>query len=219
MVTLRANDSVGAPTTCVLSNHDVVRHASRLGLARTGRAPEGIGAQDEQPDARLGLQRARAVALLTLALPGSAYPYQRVGLGLPEHTTLADEVRRDPGWLRSGRRGVVVMAVECPFRGAPTRRLSGSARTERHGYLSRLSGVASQPTAKTECSPRPWSFIDGRCGLDASIGSDPGSWTGWNRQPGRDEDSIALPKRRRPCCRQLRRGADASPGRRRGVAR
>ena len=27
-----ANDSVGAPTTWVLSNHDVVRHASRLGL-------------------------------------------------------------------------------------------------------------------------------------------------------------------------------------------
>ena len=29
---LAANDAVGAPTTWVLSNHDVVRHASRLGL-------------------------------------------------------------------------------------------------------------------------------------------------------------------------------------------
>lgn len=114
---LRANDLVGAPTTWVLSNHDVVRHASRLGLTHTGRAPEGIGAHDEQPDARLGLQRARAVALLTLALPGSAYLFQGEELGLPEHTTLADELRRDPVWLRSGktRRGRDGCRVPIPW--------------------------------------------------------------------------------------------------------
>ena len=38
----RASDAVGAPTTWVLSNHDVVRHASRLGL-RPGSRPHGIG--------------------------------------------------------------------------------------------------------------------------------------------------------------------------------
>src|SRR5699024_4499082 len=41
----RANDAVGAPTTWVLSNHDVVRHASRLGLSETGKGPNGIGAE------------------------------------------------------------------------------------------------------------------------------------------------------------------------------
>ncbi|WP_309133950.1 alpha-amylase family glycosyl hydrolase [Cellulomonas sp.] len=101
-VSLEADGAVGAPTTWVLSNHDVVRHASLLGWGDTGRSPNGIGADDPQPDAALGLRRARAAALLLLALPGSAYLYQGEELGLPEHTTLPDDVRQDPMWFRSG---------------------------------------------------------------------------------------------------------------------
>jgi alpha-glucosidase len=99
---LRANAAVGAPTTWVLSNHDVVRHASLLGLPNTGRGPNGIGIGDPQPDAALGLRRARAATLLTLGLPGSVYLYQGEELGLPEHTALDDAVRQDPVWERSG---------------------------------------------------------------------------------------------------------------------
>ncbi|GIF15371.1 glycoside hydrolase family 13 protein [Actinoplanes teichomyceticus] len=99
---LAATGAVGATTTWVLSNHDVVRHASRLGYPVTeGRKP-GIGADDPQPDTGLGLRRARAAILLMLGLPGSAYLYQGEELGLPEHTTLADEFRQDPAWERSG---------------------------------------------------------------------------------------------------------------------
>ncbi|MDG4805070.1 glycoside hydrolase family 13 protein [Micromonospora sp. WMMD980] len=99
---LEATDAVGAPTTWVLSNHDVVRHASRLGLSTAGGRTSGIGVDDPQPDAALGLRRARAASLLMLALPGSAYLYQGEELGLPEHTTLPDEARQDPTWARSG---------------------------------------------------------------------------------------------------------------------
>ncbi|WP_448629175.1 glycoside hydrolase family 13 protein [Cellulomonas soli] len=95
------NDSVGAPTTWVLSNHDVVRHASRFGLADPGARPNGIGHGDEQPDEELGLRRARAAALLMLALPGSAYVYQGEELGLPEHTALDDDLRQDPAFFRT----------------------------------------------------------------------------------------------------------------------
>ncbi|MEH0109490.1 glycoside hydrolase family 13 protein [Tersicoccus sp. MR15.9] len=99
---MTANEAVGAPTTWVLSNHDVVRHASRFGLADpTGRAA-GIGAEDEQPDAGIGLRRARAATLAMLALPGSAYLYQGEELGLPEATALPAEVREDPTFVRSG---------------------------------------------------------------------------------------------------------------------
>jgi alpha-glucosidase len=98
---LTANDQVGAPTTWVLSNHDVVRHPSRLGLEVPGTKPNGIGADDPQPDEELGLRRARAATLLMLALPGSAYLYQGEELGLPEHTSLDDEERQDPTWWRS----------------------------------------------------------------------------------------------------------------------
>ncbi|MFD7610178.1 glycoside hydrolase family 13 protein [Streptomyces sp. NPDC059828] len=80
---LAATASVGAPTTWVLSNHDVVRHPTRYG------------------DGPAGLRRARAAALLMLALPGSAYIYQGEELGLPEVTDLPDEVRQDPSFFRA----------------------------------------------------------------------------------------------------------------------
>ncbi|GGL02379.1 glycoside hydrolase family 13 protein [Mangrovihabitans endophyticus] len=98
---LAANQAVGATTTWVLSNHDVVRHATRLGYPVGQDRLHGIGADDPQPDIALGLRRARAATLLMLALPGSAYLYQGEELGLPEHTTLPDEHRQDPAWSRS----------------------------------------------------------------------------------------------------------------------
>ncbi|TYC00612.1 glycoside hydrolase family 13 protein [Micromonospora sp. WP24] len=75
---------VGAPTTWVLSNHDKQRHVTRYG---------------DGPD---GLRRARAAALLMLALPGCAYLYQGEELGLPEVLDLPDELRQDPAFRRTG---------------------------------------------------------------------------------------------------------------------
>jgi alpha-glucosidase len=109
---LEANALVGAPTTWVLSNHDVVRHASRLGLAVPGKHNHhGLGPRDPQPDGELGLRRARAASALMLSLPGSAYLYQGEELGLPEHSTLADEHRQDPSWFR--HEGTVVGRDGC----------------------------------------------------------------------------------------------------------
>ena len=101
-LSLTAADSVGAPTTWVLSNHDVVRHVSRLGLPVGTKRPNGIGVGDPQPDVVLGLRRARAATALMLALPGSAYLYQGEELGLPDSTDMPDDVRQDPVWERSG---------------------------------------------------------------------------------------------------------------------
>ncbi|WP_151524632.1 glycoside hydrolase family 13 protein [Serinicoccus kebangsaanensis] len=98
---LVAAEEVGAPTTWVLSNHDVVRHASRMGLPVGSPRPNGIGAEDPQPNAVLGLRRARAATTMMLALPGSAYVYNGEELGLPDHTALPDEVRQDPAFHRT----------------------------------------------------------------------------------------------------------------------
>ena len=116
---LAAADSVGAPTTWVLSNHDVVRHASRLGLAVGTRRPNGIGVGDPQPDTVLGLRRARAATALMLALPGSAYLYQGEELGLPDSTDMPDDLRQDPTWSRSGHieRGRDGCRVPMPWEG------------------------------------------------------------------------------------------------------
>ncbi|HLS01575.1 MAG TPA: alpha-amylase family glycosyl hydrolase, partial [Beutenbergiaceae bacterium] len=99
---LRSMGQVGAPATWVLSNHDVVRHASRFGLnGVVGRGPNGIFATDPQPDAVTGLRRAKAATLQMLGLPGSAYIYQGEELGLPEHTTMPNHYRQDPTYKRS----------------------------------------------------------------------------------------------------------------------
>lgn len=93
---------VGAPSTWVLNNHDVMRHASRFG-GEYGRATasDGVGPDGAQPDNSLGLRRARAATLFMLALPGSSYLYQGEELGLPEHTTLEAKYRQDPTFFRT----------------------------------------------------------------------------------------------------------------------
>jgi alpha-glucosidase len=94
--------TVGAPSTWVLSNHDVVRHASRLAL--TAPNPQGAGIGPDSPGLPvrdLGLRRARAATALMVALPGSAYLYQGEELGLPEVIDLPDSARQDPTWFRT----------------------------------------------------------------------------------------------------------------------
>jgi alpha-glucosidase len=102
-----AFDDVGAPSTWVLNNHDVIRHASRFGgLKIKPTDSDGVGPGDPQPNRELGLRRARGATLMMLALPGSSYLYQGEELGLPEHTTLAPEFRQDPTFFRTNGKRV-----------------------------------------------------------------------------------------------------------------
>ncbi|WBU36975.1 glycoside hydrolase family 13 protein [Homoserinibacter sp. YIM 151385] len=95
--------SVGAPSTWVLSNHDVIRHTSRLALTPPPVQGSGIGPRTQpKPDAVVGLRRARAATAFMLGLPGSSYLYQGEELGLPEVADLPDEAREDPTFLRTG---------------------------------------------------------------------------------------------------------------------
>jgi len=99
---INAFSEVEAPSTWVLSNHDVVRHASRLALTAENPQGHGIGPLSAGlPIPELGLRRARAASALMLALPGSAYIYQGEELGLPEVINLPDDARQDPTWFRT----------------------------------------------------------------------------------------------------------------------
>ncbi len=104
---IRENDVVGAPTTWVLSNHDVVRHVTRMGLPSVieGKEmnPNGVRATEPQPDVELGLKRGKAATLQMLGLPGSAYLYNGEEFGTPDHTEMPDEFRQDPAFERKGR--------------------------------------------------------------------------------------------------------------------
>jgi alpha-glucosidase len=82
-LTRTAMHAVGAVPTWVLENHDVTRIATRYGGGEAGR------------------RRARAAALLVLALPGTVFLYQGQELGL-EEVELSDDERQDPLFFRTG---------------------------------------------------------------------------------------------------------------------
>jgi alpha-glucosidase len=117
---LGAHDLVGAPPTWVLSNHDTVREVSRYARPQDVRTFRRLDDMDDLPaDFELGRRRARAAALLMLALPGGAYVYQGEELGLAEVEDLPDEVRQDPTWTQSGHteRGRDGCRVPIPWSG------------------------------------------------------------------------------------------------------
>jgi alpha-glucosidase len=111
--------AAGAPVTWALSNHDCVRQVSRYG--RTRARMHGSHFYPESGfDAGLGTRRARAAALLMLALPGDVYLYQGEELGLWEVEDLPEAVLQDPRWERSGHtdRGRDGCRVPLPWSGS-----------------------------------------------------------------------------------------------------
>jgi alpha-glucosidase len=101
--TLALNAPADAPATWVLSNHDVDRIVSRYGRADTAFNLDRRRYFHGFPvDLPLGTRRARAAALLTMALPGSVYIYQGEELGLGEVQDIPDELRQDPIFHRTG---------------------------------------------------------------------------------------------------------------------
>ncbi|MGO9508884.1 MAG: glycoside hydrolase family 13 protein [Mycobacterium sp.] len=112
--TLAATVLQNAVPTWTLSNHDVDREVTRYG------------------GGEIGLRRARAMALLMLALPGTVFIYNGEELGLPDVLDLPDEVLQDPTWTRSGHteRGRDKCRVPLPWSGdSPPFGFSTSADT------------------------------------------------------------------------------------------
>ena len=154
---LAAFGAVGAPSTWVLSNHDVVRHATRLSVTAANPQGHGLGPRSKGlPEYAPGLRRARAATALMLALPGSAYLYQGEELGLPEVIDLPDEARQDPTWFRTdgeryGRDGCRVplpWVAAAPSYGFGPRMPRG-CRSPHSGPSSRAIGSAASPARRS----------------------------------------------------------------------
>jgi alpha-glucosidase len=105
---LELSASTGSSSTWVMSNHDVIRHASRLMIPNYGEFENGFDENlwyvtnrlDPQLDIEEGLARATAATLFILALPGSTYIYQGEELGLPDYLQIPHEQMQDPQWFR-----------------------------------------------------------------------------------------------------------------------
>ncbi len=89
-----------AAPTWTLANHDVDREPTRYG------------------GGAVGLDRAKAMMMTMLSLPGSVFIYNGEELGLP-NVDLPDEALQDPVWERSGhtRRGRDASRVPMPWQG------------------------------------------------------------------------------------------------------
>ena len=128
------------PVAWVLNNHDMPRSVTRY----AGGAP-GVGPGDIE----LGRARARAAALLMLALPGSAYLYQGEELGLPEVVDLPVELADRPDVPPHRRRSAGAGRLPGPAAvGRRPRPRSGSrpATVLRHRGCRSRTGSPSSPS-------------------------------------------------------------------------
>lgn len=110
---LAAVESVNGTPTWTLSNHDVEREVTRYG------------------GGHIGQQRARAMILVELALPGTIFVYNGAELGLP-NAQLPDSALQDPVWERSGHaeRGRDGCRIPMPWEGhTPPFGFSSNERT------------------------------------------------------------------------------------------
>jgi alpha-glucosidase len=106
---LQSAKETGSSSTWVMSNHDVIRHATRLVIPGYGSSPDGFSDEnnwyvthrmDHDLDMELGLARAKAATLLILGLPGSTYIYQGEELGLHDVLDIPSDQMQDPQWFR-----------------------------------------------------------------------------------------------------------------------
>lgn len=118
---LDAVTGVGAAATWVLSNHDVIRPPSRYGRTQKDISATGWIDLTDPLDLELGMSRARAAALLTLAPPGGVLHLPRRGA-------------RPLGGRRPARRGVAgpVLGAFGSHRAWPRRMPRTSAVDRRH---------------------------------------------------------------------------------------
>ncbi|MEV1083645.1 glycoside hydrolase family 13 protein [Streptomyces sp. NPDC050211] len=109
--------------------------ASARHAESTYQTPPGppFGRTTPLPTQALGAARARAAALLMLALPGAAYIYQGEELGLPEVVDLPDDVLTDPIFRRTGSRARIRDGCRVP--------LPWSGQASPFGFTSGVEGA------------------------------------------------------------------------------
>lgn len=96
----------GVAPAWTLNNHDIQRVVTRLGRV-DAHDPESwtnnnLALSRAGVDLALGERRARAMASLIFAMPGSLYLYQGEEFGLPEVFDIPDDRREDPVFERTG---------------------------------------------------------------------------------------------------------------------
>ncbi|MGH1489599.1 MAG: alpha-amylase family glycosyl hydrolase [Acidimicrobiales bacterium] len=99
-------DETGVAPAWTLNNHDIQRIVTRLGRVDAHLSESwtnnNLALSRADVDIVLGERRARAMASLSFAMPGSLYLYQGEEFGLPEVFAIPDDRREDPVFERTG---------------------------------------------------------------------------------------------------------------------
>jgi alpha-glucosidase len=151
--TLASHTAAGAPPTWVLGNHDLPRPSFKYGRS-PDEEPWIAWERRGSPDQTRGLARARAAALLYLALPGAAYVYQGEELGLPEVLDLPPEARQDPTFRRSGGADVGRDGCRIPMPWSGSRPPFGFGPEGSHPWLPQPASWASLSVEAESADPR-----------------------------------------------------------------
>ena len=146
-----------APQTWVLSNHDVVRHASRLRLRAAAGLLRMPGDRCGRPaaDAEVGLRRAARRDHRDAGAAGSAYLTRARSSGSRRRPQLPHELRQDPTWARSGHTnpGRDGCRVPIPWEGAAPS--YGFGPSEKSGCRNRRRTASSRSTSRSAWRARP----------------------------------------------------------------
>jgi alpha-glucosidase len=122
-ISIKALAEVGAPSSWVFNNHDVVRSVDRLDLGLTNDGTSTFTRQGDPTkfDIARGTLRAKSATLMSLSLPGGTYLYQGEELGLPEVRDIPEDRLTDPRWKMSGYvdRGRDGCRVPLPWKSEP----------------------------------------------------------------------------------------------------
>lgn len=160
---MEALEEVGAPSSWVFNNHDVVRSVDRFDLGLIAGAANTTFERQGDPsrlDLKRGTLRARSGALLMLALPGGAYVYQGEELALSEARDIPEDRLTDPRWAMSDHtdRGRDGCRVPLPW------------KTDSAGAF----GFSSNPALKPDQAWLPQSHNWGERAVEAQL-DDPSS--------------------------------------------
>lgn len=155
----------GAAPTWALSNHDVPREATRYG------------------GGPVGLARARAMALVVLALPGIPFVYAGAELGLENWDDLPADRLTDPNYLRTGDRSTARDGERVPLPWSGTRPPYGFSPTT-ETWLPQPPGLgASTVEAESRDPDSTLALYRGAIALRRTFGGYRGPAITWSDAP------------------------------------
>ena len=193
-VSLSEYGAVGAPATWVLSNHDVVRHASRLAYPADMDTDPGIGPRTPNPTPSSAWPERAPPPCSCWGCPAAPTSTRARSSDCPSTPPWRTRPARTPcgSAPTTSYRGATAAGSPCPGRGTgpPTATTPPAAP----GCLNPRVGASTRPRPRRDARTPPSPCTGGPSPCAASSDSGAGQWSGWTVTPGSCTCATALPR-------------------------